>query len=517
MGFGTRRVERSDPPPRAAPLQLPLSSPQVDGADSDKKPAAWVDRGFSSDGGVDGAQGTPREGRTIARMGAGAALTPLDDPPAGDVGGAGSGRARKTGLNAAKLEDRYPIKSGGMSAGDVKAAAAKIDADNDGKISQDEVDAFSRLAGDKGFADASARDAFRRFEAGAAMFALQPGRGISKKYLDQDWTREMNKCAGASASEIADVRKTLLSQADTQIAADVIPELAANEDKNFSDADRAAAKGVLRANGYGDVAIIDKDHDGKIGPNDRYVAANAGGKIAFFMDDIKATKGLNKAFEAYQKNPPAFMNPAKKDAFPSDKWEYKELSSSKVGWKLKDGVKGSEAVQAFIDNPSAFKCDCAAAKQMFELQALRTQLGDKNFDALVAKHGLFVGYGAAHKDGELSKSLWKDVGDASTKPADYQSGWMGYAQISVAGRPDLDQPLQDAGWSGEHFVVTVNEQGEKKVIAHPFGEIDAADFEQDLKKKIAADFGVDASKVRISYKPPHVYDVEKARADIGVK
>jgi hypothetical protein len=89
---------------------------------------------------------------------------------------------------------------------------------------------------------------------------------------------------------------------------------------------------------------------------------------------------------------------------------------------------------------------------------------------------------------------------------------MGYAEISASGVSRAD--LANVGWAGEHFAVTVGDDGEKYVLAHPMGAIPVEDFEAKLKSTVAAKFGIKPEDVHVSYKTPQYYDVEEAKKHV---
>lgn len=527
MGIETRRVDNNQPAPPIpslprVDLTIQVGDVELGGSVQNR---TWVDRS-SGPQNLDAGGGNGREPRVIKRLGAG---TPGEDEIDGvrkdsnsQIGLGGSGRDRAVGLNTPTLEQRYPIKSGGMSTADVEKAAAKIDSNNDGQITQDEVDAFSKMARDQGVADIAARDAFRRYEAGATMFASQHGRGINKSYLDGNWNAEMMRGPGATAANVAEVRKTLLSQADAQLAADVIPEVRAASTLSAREANIGA--GVLKANGTEDAAFIDKDGDGKISRGDRYIGKSGknvtSGEVDM-VDQIRVAIGVNDTVDSQRtKAQIGFAPLSRANGLPPDKWEYKSnnaanIDDRRVGWELKPGVSASDAVKEFASNPGKFNIDCATAKQLYALNGLREQLGDAEFDKLAKKTGLYIGYGAAERDGAFAKAIRTDVGDKSMSPDNYDAGWMGFAKISVDGRPDLREQMADAGWSGEHFMVTVNDKGEKMVVAHPFGEISAKKFEEAVRTKIADTYGVPKEDVIINFQQPHMFDADKARQKIA--
>ncbi len=171
----------------------------------------------------------------------GAGVDPLGD----------SGRTRSTGLaTPVTLEDRYPIKKGGLSEADVRRAAAEIDSNHDGKLTSVEVAQFSALSKSRGFADKDARELFRRMEAGAALFAIQgevPGRQGDKTYLEGPFARELGKL-GATSAQIEEVKNTLAPQVTSELGTDAqTPELKELERAYQVHANDPAARKTLAA------------------------------------------------------------------------------------------------------------------------------------------------------------------------------------------------------------------------------------------------------------------------------
>jgi hypothetical protein len=428
---------------------------------------------------------------------------PADGQPAGDT-----------------FDRSLPIRATGWSESDVRREAQNIDANHDGRITDQEVAAFRQKARIAGMQDPRAATAFQKYEAGAALAAAQnkaPGRQMDKAYLDGAFARELGK-AGATSDEQKDIRKTVVQQSDGKVGADVMPELQANN--GLSKAQNGAVKGVLKSYGMKDAVAVDANKNGRIDADDRVVSKNDSGGVTsgkiVAPDEVNAAAGLNAVADSQAVNgKPAFMpNKPKSEWFPSKHWTYDDKSQN---WRLKDGVSATEAIHYYRDHPTEFGGDCAALKQLNAQSALAEQLGPKDYDALARKEGLSIGFSAAHNSEGLSKKIITENGSWGEDPSTYPAGTMGYTHCSVPGNEAANRELQNINWSGEHFTVTTNENGEKIVMAHPFGSVPAKDFEATLKKEAAEElnrrgYSFRPEAIHLDVRPPQVYDVDKARA-----
>ena len=438
------------------------------------------------------------------------------------------------------LHTGFSIRPTGASRDDVQKMLSNVDANKNGRIEQSELEGLAKQGRDKGFADASAESLFR---AGLDTAALaqqkdgEKGQQFTPDYFDKSMGPVLQKSYGADGK----VAQGLVApQASRELTAASVDRIA-----DHTDFDPMQRGQLAQALGPRE-RLQDTNGNKRVDAEDRKFVPNGNGGYDYLpigqekADQINGNAGLNRTALAFDRAHPKFPDDgsdlAKRDN--AAKWMGGKSHAEGGDWKMEkfqDGgswypaykldtskKSGSQALDDILKNPEQSCMDCAMAKQVAQLQRLREQLGDKDFDKLAAKEGMTIGYGAAeNKGGLLAKVIQPAAGvDASSAAKDYRAGQQGYANVTVKGASAAEaDSLAKMGWSGEHFTVRTDDAGQKKVFAHPFASQPAAGFEDTLRERVVAqgpklpDGSPKWKKedVIITYDPPVEFNTEKAR------
>ena len=492
-----------------------------------------------------------READHVAAVVAGsehASLGPVRARPAGAVA-----RQPVAGAAAPKttLHSGMEIRSTGADAAEVKTMLRGVDSDGDGVVTSAELSALARQGRERGFQDEAARNLFRAGLDAAALAQIkgtEKGQQLSADYLDKNARPFLEKAYGTAGD---DALEMVAPQAASELTRSGAQRI---EDRSKLDKhQRAAASGVLRPEGgTGESFIQDTNQNGRIDPEDlEFIPLPGGGYRRAPIgqaraDQINAAAGLNRAGEALEPGAgPHFPDAGpwwtQRDQHPrwlgnktheqGGPWKTEKVWRNEGGeqiyypeWRLDTSrMKGTEALDLLLQNPTESCMDCAMGKQLAQLQRLRVALGDEAFNRLAERRGLSIGYGEAANASGMLKDLVKKAPDVApgTAPQDYQTGWQGYANVYVK-NPKLMGILARAGWSGEHFSIKIDEKGKKVALAHPFGPIDAATLEQTVKKRVVdtaaqAGYSITTDDVTVTFDLPEQIDVDRARQLAGEK
>lgn len=423
------------------------------------------------------------------------------------------------------LHSGMKIRAGGATQADVERMLKQADANNDGEITQAELEALANQGRASGFSDQSS---FQLFNAGLDAAALaeiksrEPGQQFTPEYLDKQLTPFLVKNWGTHGKQAADL---IVPQASRELTADAARGLG----KKADPLQRNAIEQVMGK----DVQVVDNGN-GRVDPDDVVLTPNAqGGYDHEPLDQARADKindvaGLRRGMKMLEGGP-YFPNSAGNPGWatrgpngptaewmsggkPNGPWRMEEIPKGKGGAgynEFKLDTKRMTASQALDDiakNPKSYCMDCAMGKQVLQYQRAREVLGDQKFDALAVKHGMTIGHSeAVLRHGLLSKMTdLADGGYVNMPVTDYQAGWGGYAKVLSVGNPDVKKELDAMGWSGEHFTVGLDDQGNKVVTAHPFGTVPVEKFDELLRDKLVASSGgrIKREDIQIEYRPP---------------
>ncbi len=439
----------------------------------------------------------------------------------------------KVEARQSNYHNRLKIKQSGANKAEARRMLRSVDANNDGNITDGEVDALAKKGQQAGFSD---KDSLEYFRAGLDTAALaaqkgeQPGAQFTKKYLDKDLKDFLGKAYGAEAAK---ARYDVAGQASGELTAKAAGSL---ERRAFDQHQRDALRGVL-----GNARLIDSNNNGKIDSADRLLTPDGNGRFrpsALNSDlaaRIRGNAGLNRA--AARAGKPEFPTQDDKSKWThrnlkqAERWMGKKTPAEGGNWsmtpatiegdkyaefKLAKGKSASKALDDIRKNPGNYCMDCAMFKQVAQLERIRGAVGDEKFDKLADKHGISVGYGKAENHSGLLGKVQNPVGHAGQHPKSYGSGWEGYANFKVKD-PALQKKLESAGWGGEHFVTKRSRTGQIEAVGHPFSPMKAQSMDAVFKRKIinhAKDnYGVTLKPedISVTYDRPTEVDLQEAK------
>lgn len=450
------------------------------------------------------------------------------------AGGGFAGGAEKH-ATMKDLHSGMQIRSGGATRADVEKMLKKTDANNDGQISQAEVEALAQQGRATGFSD---QDSFDLFNAGLDAAALgeiksrEKGQQFSNEYIERTMKPFLVKAWGSAGAQAADL---IAPQASRELTRDGAEGISS---KTKLDAlQRNAGQQVL-----GKDALMVDQGDGRVDADDVVLRPNAAGGYDREVlgqakaDQINDVAGLRRGMAMLDPGP-YFPNQPGNPAWatrndgpraewmtggkPSGAWSMHEIPAGKPGAGYKEfkldtkQMTASQALDDIAKNPKSYCMDCAMGKQVLQYQRMREVLGDAKFNDLASKHGMVIGHSdAALRSGLLAATSQQVPGTSQNTPlTDYQAGWGGYANVTSVGNPDVKKQLDAMGWSGEHFTVGLDDKGNKVVTAHPFGTVPLEKFDGLLRDRLVADSGgrIKREDIVIDYSRPVEFDPIHAR------
>ena len=310
-----------------------------------------------------------------------------------------------------------------------------------------------------------------------------PGAPPPPKVEDESALEAANKAlyaaepAGLSAAELAGVRDKIAAKYGEGVAGQVMREsLGLKLDKldesgvdwvqrhlSTRDANIDRYQQALSTHLKG-AKLIDSNFDGKIDASDKIWTKGADGKVdvknieSALFDRVRIGAAMIGAGEA--------MGAAKhefaliKDHTFNDKYWAPEGNGT---FKLKPGVKPSEAFDDIFKNPSKYKFECATGLVVLQYKAMRDLLGKDDFDRVFSKLRVGPwqtdpGYDAHVKfEGGSTEATPERRGEVRAGDYGYFKNW------------DVSDDAKKRGWQGENVVFLGEVNGERMFFGHPFG------------------------------------------------
>lgn len=210
--------------------------------------------------------------------------------------------------------------------------------------------------------------------------------------------------------------------------------------------------------------LIDTNFDGKIDAKDKIWTKGADGKVdvknieSALFDRVRIGGAMIGAAEA--------MGAAKiefaliKDHKFNDKYWEAEGGGT---FKLKPGVKPSEAFDDIFKNPSKYGFECATGLVVVQHKAMRDLLGAKDFDRVFSDLRLGPWQAGAGYDQHVT------FDGASTEATPERRGETRAGDYGYFKNWDVSDDAKQRGWQGENVVYLGEVNGERMFFGHPFG------------------------------------------------
>jgi len=404
----------------------------------------------------------------------------------------------------------------------------------EGKIDDVELATFRAKAHAAGMQNQAALDWYRKYETAAGLATIQghtPGRPFTDAYLAGPYKQQM-RLVHASDADIEQINKVLFPQIHLELGPGALASLQKNA--GLTTADQKGVEAFVKYKGKGSAFVYDDNQNGVIDEQDFIVLDGKDSRRTNELeaDDFKGTSAMIEFVKAYQAHQPQFMptNKPFDQWFPSQFWQWtKNPSNSYGGWWAYKGADAAKDLLDFLTNSSSYGGDCATLKQLAAHHVLSHQLGPTQYNKLVTKYGLHIGFNVDHNKNGLSKEVIRD-GISPSSVIDIEPNTMGYAAVSlddppasasaidIQNRENARLKLAGGNWSGEHFLLWIDTSGTKVVFAHPAksGSLSAATFEDWLRGEVVKEVGpvdwkLQKSEVIITYKPNQIYDSVHAR------
>ncbi|MBI1944833.1 MAG: hypothetical protein HYS27_04010 [Deltaproteobacteria bacterium] len=210
--------------------------------------------------------------------------------------------------------------------------------------------------------------------------------------------------------------------------------------------------------------LIDSNFDGKIDAKDKIWTKGADGKVdvknieSALFDRVRIGAAMIGAAES--------MGAAKhefaliKDHTFNDKYWTPEGNGT---FKLKPGVKPSEAFDDIFKDPKKYKFECATGLVIMQYKAMRDLLGKDDFDRVFPK----LRVGPWQTEAGYDKHVKFDGGSTEATPerrGEVRAGDYGYFK-----NWDVSDDARKRGWQGENVVYLGEVNGERMFFGHPFG------------------------------------------------
>lgn len=376
-------------------------------------------------------------------------------------------RLSALGVNAKKMLARADKNGDGKIEGDAELKALfreidKLDRDGSyGSVSDAKprslINALRETQGPSAPPPPKVEDESALAAATKALYAAEP-EGLSGAEL----AGVRDKIAAKYGAEVADkvMRFSLGLQLDKldESGVDWVQRHLSTRDANIDRYQQALGTHLKGAK------LIDSNFDGKIDANDKIWTKGADGKVdvknieSALFDRVRIGAAMIGAGEA--------MGAAKhefaliKDHTFNDKYWTPEGNGT---FKLKPGVKPSEAFDDIFKNPSKYKFECATGLVVLQYKAMRDLLGKDDFDRVFS--GLRVG--PWQTDAGYDKHVKFEGGSTEATPerrGEVRAGDYGYFK-----NWDVSDDARKRGWQGENVVFLGEVNGERMFFGHPFG------------------------------------------------
>ncbi len=211
--------------------------------------------------------------------------------------------------------------------------------------------------------------------------------------------------------------------------------------------------------------LLDANFDGKLDENDKIFTKDASGKINVqnvgeaLRDKVKIQKAMADASEEMGKAGHEFAVIKDHEANPA----FFTVDKPTGTFKLKPGVKPSDAVKDIFANPDKYKFECATAMVIVYYKAMLETLGPKDFDRIAGD----LEIGPWNYENDLARNLQISGTQADAGP-DFQAS-LRTGDYSYINTPDVSDDARRRGWQGENVIYL----GNGKYYGHPFGVADS--------------------------------------------
>ena len=391
----------------------------------------------------------------------------------------------KDGIDAQKTETQERISALGV---DGKKMLAKADKNGDGKIEGDaelkslfrEIDKLDR---DGSYASVSNK------KPRAIIQALRETQGPGTapppppRVEDEGALAAANKALysaeadGLSGSELGGVRDQIAAKYGAETAdkvmrdslglkldkldesgVDWVQRHLSTRDANIDHYQQALGTHLKGAK------LIDANFDGKIDAKDKIWVKGADGKVdvknieSALFDRVRIGGAMIGAAESMDQAKIKFAL-IKDHTFNDKYWEAEGGGT----FKLKPGVKPSEAFDDIFKNPSKYGFECATGLVVLQHKAMRDMLGAKDFDRVFSDLRLGPWEAGAGYDQHVKFEGGSSEASPDRK-ADVRAGDYGYFK-----NWDVSDDARKRGWQGENVVFLGEVNGERMFFGHPFG------------------------------------------------
>lgn len=210
--------------------------------------------------------------------------------------------------------------------------------------------------------------------------------------------------------------------------------------------------------------LIDANFDGKIDASDKIWVKGADGKVdvknieSALFDRVRIGGAMIGAAEAMQGAKHEFAL-IKDHTFNSKYWQ----AEGNGTFRLKPGVKPSEAFDDIFKDPSKYKFECATGLVVLQHKAMRDLLGKQDFDRVFSDLRLGPWEAGASYDthvkfnGTSQEATPERRGEVRAGDYGYFKNW------------DVSDDARARGWQGENVVFLGEVNGERMFFGHPFG------------------------------------------------
>lgn len=226
--------------------------------------------------------------------------------------------------------------------------------------------------------------------------------------------------------------------------------------------------------------------------------------------NVNGSAAQQKAYEKNVKDTAQELS-GKKVPFASSqsgvKFNDKFWEKTSDGFRVKDGVKPSDAMKDYLANPSAYCLDCAMSSKMLTSAAAMRTVGAEKFDAAAAKHGgLDVSFGEYKGLHKGTQSMVREDPKASASTVPPKSEPMGMdswvrnnekpGDAVYFRNPQAFEGAKRAGWGGENAIALgMNDKGEQLYFAHGVRPDRSIVTEQEIVDKLKTVTPNNAGKV----------------------
>lgn len=213
-----------------------------------------------------------------------------------------------------------------------------------------------------------------------------------------------------------------------------------------------------------DAKLIDANFDGKIDAKDKIWVKGADGKVdvrnieSALFDRVRIGGAMIGAAESMDQAKIKFAL-IKDHTFNDKYWEAEGGGT----FKLKPGVKPSEAFDDIFKNPSKYGFECATGLVVLQHKAMRDMLGAKDFDRVFSDLRLGPWEAGAGYDQHV-KFEGGSTEASPERKADVKAGDYGYFK-----NWDVSDDARKRGWQGENVVYLGEVNGQRMFFGHPFG------------------------------------------------